>query len=484
MRLIPERRPVPLGHNSLPWVLLLAAVLVPAGCVLWFMNEAIAAQAASARQGVLDAYRGQLRAIRAGIAADWAARLSALDALSDTPTAADLEAARAASGADGMIAAGDRPPIVVGGTDIPADLVSAAGDTHFQGLRRTRLPDVWQLASSSGRVVALYDEDTVHLALHGIIDEHQSDVVRFAVFKPDEIAYDEAAAIGPVMPGWHASFTLLDTSILDAPARARVATYAWIGAAGIGFFAVLALTLGHSVRRQIQLTRLKTDLVAAVSHELRTPLASMRLLVDALLRDQELDPQKTREYLGLIAVENARLSRLIDNFLTFSRLERRRLHLTVTSIEPGAIVEAATAAMRERLHPGCDIHVEIAPGLPALHADADALVTALLNLLDNACKYTPEEKQISIRVTAEEGGVVFAVQDNGIGIPASEHTRIFRRFYRLDRRSSRGTSGVGLGLAIVDEIARAHGGSVCVRSEAGAGSTFIVRLPRASGLAA
>jgi signal transduction histidine kinase len=134
--------------------------------------------------------------------------------------------------------------------------------------------------------------------------------------------------------------------------------------------------------------------------------------------------------------------------------------------------------MHDRLP--ADLHVHLDPDLTPVIADADALVTALINLLDNAVKYTPPEKRIVLRVQREARGVVFAVQDNGIGIPAREQRRIFRRFYRVDQRLTRETSGVGLGLSIVDLIARAHGGAVTVQSESGAGSTFTLRLPRAS----
>jgi signal transduction histidine kinase len=270
---------------------------------------------------------------------------------------------------------------------------------------------------------------------------------------------------------------LLDVGVLDRTARARIASYWWVGVLGIGFVALVALGAGHAFRRQVQLTRLKTDLVAAVSHELRTPLASMRLLVDALLRDETLEPQKTREYLDLIAVENGRLSRLIDNFLTFSRLERNRHQFSFETVHAGDIVQAVATTMRERLHPGCDVDVSVAPNLPPLRADADALITALLNLLDNAYKYTPGEKRIAISAAAEPRAVVFSIADNGIGIPAGEQKRIFRRFYQVDRRLARDTAGVGLGLSIVHEIVRAHGGTVRVRSRSGEGSTFSVRVP-------
>ena len=353
--------------------------------------------------------------------------------------------------------------------------------TDLQG---TRLPRVWQLASPGGRVLALYKEETIQAIHRALLDEHRSGSVRFDILQPAETATDEAMAIGPVLPGWQASFALLDSAALDAPLKARRASYIWIAVIGLGVLALVALSIGHTMRRQMRLARLKTDLVAAVSHELRTPLASMGLLVDGLRQDVTLDPQKTREYLDLMAVENARLSRLIDNVLTFSRLDRRHLRLTLERVDAAQVVEAAADAMRSRLHPDCELQVEIASGLPPLDADVDALVTALLNLLDNAYKYTPQEKHITLRATVEGGDVVFAVQDNGLGIPAAEQARIFRPFYRVDRRLTRHTSGVGLGLSIVSQIVRAHGGSIRVNSEAGAGSTFSLRLPQASGASA
>jgi len=241
---------------------------------------------------------------------------------------------------------------------------------------------------------------------------------------------------------------------------------------------VVAIAIaGRAARRQARLAALRTDLVSAVSHELKTPLASMRLLVDILLDETSFDPVKTREYLAMVATENARLSRLIENFLTFSRLERNRHQFVFTAAHPSAIVNTALAAIRERVPVGCDLRVEVAADLPPMTADADAVGTALVNLLDNALKYTPAEKRILVRVYRDREVIVFAVQDNGIGIPVGERRRIFRRFYRVDQRLAQETSGVGLGLSIVDLIVRAHGGTITVKSEAGEGSTFTVRLP-------
>jgi two-component system sensor histidine kinase SenX3 len=121
--------------------------------------------------------------------------------------------------------------------------------------------------------------------------------------------------------------------------------------------------------------------------------------------------------------------------------------------------------------------VKIAPGLPPLHADEDAMVTALLNLLDNAYKFTPEQKRIVLRAFCDAGRVCFEVTDNGIGLSPREQKKVFRRFYQVDRQLARQAGGVGLGLSIVEFIVKAHKGNIQVRSQPGAGSTFTVSLP-------
>jgi len=181
----------------------------------------------------------------------------------------------------------------------------------------------------------------------------------------------------------------------------------------------------------------------------------------------------------LMAVENARLTRLIDNFLTFSRLERNRQQFAFKPASAADIVDDALNALPEDRRREHAAHVEVATDVPAIVADHDAMVTVLLNLLDNAYKYTPADKQISLRVFHERGTdqVVFAVADNGIGIPVREQKRIFRRFYRVDQRLARETTGSGLGLSIVEAIVRAHGGTVQVESVPERGSTFTVSVP-------
>jgi signal transduction histidine kinase len=240
---------------------------------------------------------------------------------------------------------------------------------------------------------------------------------------------------------------------------------------------VLGLLVAQVVRRQMALARLKNDLVATVSHELKTPLSSMRVLVDTLLTAETLNEQTVREYLQLIAQENERLSRLIENFLTFSRIERKKYSFHFKPLPAADIIAAATAAVRQRFElPGCRFEVQVQDDLPDVIGDGEALVTALINLLDNAQKYSGEIKHIVLRVTAVNGHAVFSVQDNGPGVAPREMRRVFQPFFQANQHLSR-NGGCGLGLSIVQSIVTAHHGTVSVSSRPGCGSTFSISIP-------
>jgi signal transduction histidine kinase len=346
-------------------------------------------------------------------------------------------------------------------------------------LERSGLAGVWRLTSPNHRVIALYRSATVASLMNSMLAEPGSSrSVRFTVIPPGVSGEGEDISAGAMLPGWQISFALLDTRPQEEAARRRTAAYVWLACAVVAATVLAGVFAGQLFRRQARLHRLKTDLLAAVSHELKTPLASMRLLLETLLEDGQPDAVKTREYLKLIAGENLRLTRLVENFLTFSRIERNRQHFDFTDTCPAAVVESAMAAMGERLQAhGCHVELEMQPGLPPILADRDALTTVLVNLLDNACKYTPAEKRIRVRAYRENGILAFDVQDNGIGISPRDRKRIFRRFYQVDRRLARETGGCGLGLSIVEFIVHAHGGEVRVESRPGAGSTFRVCLP-------
>ncbi len=354
-------------------------------------------------------------------------------------------------------------------------LESARVPTGESVLQPAGIPGVWKLTPTGSHVIALFRTST---AIAGMQSLAAGLNVRLNITPPGSSLpqADESMAAGTAMPGWQISL-VMPTQNFEATARRRIASYVWFGLLAIAVIAISALVAGHLLRRQWQIASLKTDLVSAVSHELKTPVASVRVLVETLLEDERPDTEKTRDYLGLIAQENLRLSRLIENFLTFSRLERNRQRFEFTDVHPARVVEAAMTAHNQ---PDAGLSIAVAPGLPCVRADEDALVTVLRNLLDNAWKYTPGDKRIAVRAYREKGRVVFAVEDNGIGIAAREQKRIFRRFYQVDRRLTRSAGGCGLGLSIVAFIVQAHGGAVRVKSEPGQGSTFFVAMPEAS----
>jgi signal transduction histidine kinase len=343
------------------------------------------------------------------------------------------------------------------------------GDTRLQ---LTGIGDVWKLTPRGGRVIALYSTDT-------ILKSTPRDGA-FALTPPGRPLpahgeVDTAASL----PGWQLSLAAAVPGLWDGGVRGRTASYLWIGFLTIAAMGVLAVAAGQLVRREMRIAHLKTDLVAAVSHELKTPLASMKLLVESLLSGAQFEPQRTREYLQMVARENSRLSRLIDNFLTFSRMERNRGKFQLARCRPEEVVRAAMESIGDRYA----VELDVEANLPALYADEDALVTVLLNLLDNAYKYSGDDRRIVLRVRRVEGRVCFAVEDNGIGIAEKDQKRIFRRFFQVDRSLARQAGGVGLGLSIVEYIVKAHGGEISVVSRPGAGSTFSIFLAPSSSAA-
>jgi signal transduction histidine kinase len=358
-------------------------------------------------------------------------------------------------------------------------------------LRASGLKDVWKLSSPGGRIIALYRTPTVMQAIAAALGQVRSGGLSFAAVPPG-VAAEKAEQLLPAggrLPGWQVALTVSGDQSFGEISRRRTASYLWAGCGAIAAMALLALVAGQLLRRQMRVAKLKADLVATVSHELKTPLSSMRLLVDALLEDEAPEPAKTREYLQMIAKENLRLSRLIDNFLTFSRMERNRHKFEFANTSAREVVDAVDQAVSERFREaGCRLSLEVEEEAPLLRADRDALVTVLLNLLDNAYKFTGDEKRIRLRASGDGNGhVIFAVEDNGIGIAPREQKKIFRRFYQVDRRLSRAAGGCGLGLSIVDFIVRAHGGEVTIESRPGSGSVFRVSLPssaHAKGVAA
>ena len=226
------------------------------------------------------------------------------------------------------------------------------------------------------------------------------------------------------------------------------------------------------VRREANLSKLQSDFVSKVSHELRTPLTSIRMFTETLqLRRGDIEMEnRCVEALGK---ESLRLQTLIDRLLEWGRMESGRRSFIKRETDAAKVVEAAIHAFEPvREQRDVAIEVDIAPNLPVIMADHDALVDAVVNLLSNAYKYGGEPRKIAISAGALDGRVRISVKDNGGGIPHAEHKRIFQKFYRVDDSLARQKEGSGLGLAIVEHIVRAHGGRVDLESSPGKGSTF------------
>ncbi len=349
-------------------------------------------------------------------------------------------------------------------------------------LQPSGLPGVWHLASPSGAVVALFNQQRLVRDLDSLIarrtlpQDATVELLSPGVGPRDPFAVSLPA--GGFLQDWQLVLRPEDQALFATAASQRITAYWLTGLLVVVLILVLTILIVRTVDRRLKLTRLKNDLLATVSHELKTPLASMRLLVDNLLESGTDDSQRVREYLQLIAKENVRLSRLVDNFLTFSRMERNRQSFEKKQVPAATLVEDAAASVADRFRTsGCRFEVEITPDLPALTGDHDALVTVLINLLDNAYKYSDEHKHIVMSSYRENGHVCFAVKDNGIGLSNRVAGKIFDKFYQVDQSLSRPESGCGLGLSIVKFIVGAHGGSVDVDSRPGEGSTFTVRLP-------
>ncbi len=351
-------------------------------------------------------------------------------------------------------------------------------------LQRTSSADQWRLASSDGRVLALLREQRVLSETRALTnDDFALSDATITLLAPGA---DSTQKLEPLLVktmeepliGWSVALQLTGDDPFVLAADKRISAYLWTGAIVVGTIALLTVVIGRFVSAQMKLARIRNDLVATVTHELKTPLASMRALVDTMLQGRCRDQQQRNEYLELISTENERLTRLIDNFLAFSRMERNKQAFDFEKTHIDSIIAAAAEAMRERFaSPNNQLKSEIEPNLPAVRADADALTTVLINLLDNAHKYTGDDKHIVCRAYGDNGLICLEVQDNGIGLSRRAVKKVFDRFYQVDQSLSRSRAGCGLGLSIVQFIVKAHGGTISVTSELGKGTTFSVKLP-------
>jgi two-component system phosphate regulon sensor histidine kinase PhoR len=234
----------------------------------------------------------------------------------------------------------------------------------------------------------------------------------------------------------------------------------------------------HDVTEIHRLEGMRREFVANVSHELRTPLTAIRGFAETLY-GSELSSEQRRQYLDVILRHAARLTALIEDLLELSRIEGGIRGMALEAIDVAALARAVLRDLTPRLEAGrlqAELH---AASAPAAWADRRALEQVLLNLLDNAIKYSEPGGRIEITLSESSNGVHIDVSDTGIGIPEVDRARIFERFYRVEKARSRDLGGTGLGLSIVKHLVHAQAGEVFVASRESGGTTFTVRLPSA-----
>jgi signal transduction histidine kinase len=251
--------------------------------------------------------------------------------------------------------------------------------------------------------------------------------------------------------------------------------------AGFALLVLMALTASYlifrAVRREMAVGRLKSDFVAAVSHEFRTPLTALRQFTDMLREHGDLSDDRRRLCYDAQSRATDRLTRLVESLLDFGRIEAGARPYRFERRNCAELVESVVEEFRREAQ-AAGYEVEFHGNGPArIEADGEALSRAVWNLLDNAVKYSPDHRTIEVDLERREQSVAIAVRDRGIGIPANERTAIFTKFHRGEQARTRGINGTGIGLAMVDQIVKAHHGRLELESDPGKGSTFTIFLP-------
>ncbi len=294
-------------------------------------------------------------------------------------------------------------------------------------------------------------------------------------------AADEATARIAPLTGPFEGYEVRVAATPDAPpvwTRRFVAIeITFIALMGLVLVTATLFGLRYTVR-QLELAQLKASFVSNVTHELKTPIALIRLAVETIEMRRVTSPEETERFLRTIGRETLRLSQLVDNILDFARLEAGQRIFRFEEVDLGQVIRDTVDSLRPRFeHQGFKVDVDLPENLPTLRGDATALTHCLLNLLDNAIKYSRTRREVKVSAASSGNSVTVSVSDRGIGIPPGDQKRIFEKFVRLETGLVHDVKGAGLGLSLVDQIVRAHGGRVELVSVAGEGTTFTIVLP-------
>lgn len=294
---------------------------------------------------------------------------------------------------------------------------------------------------------------------------------------PPLSTYESRIALSPEFPRWDLAASYSGATV------AGLARASLLKNLGLFAFAFSILLLGMSLivraaNREMRLAEAKAAFVSNVSHELKTPLSLIRLFAETLQLGRAADADKAHEYYRIIHNESLRLSHLIDNILDFAKIESGHKEYSLESVDLKVLVASVVETYRQQImREGFELTTGFQEELPAVAADREAISQAVLNLLDNAVKYSADIKKIAISVRGEQRSILIQVKDHGIGIAKSEQGKIFEKFFRVGSNLVHNTKGSGLGLSLVKHIVEAHRGQIRVDSAPGKGSTFTILLP-------
>jgi signal transduction histidine kinase len=358
--------------------------------------------------------------------------------------------------------------------DVPKDRVTVAVVAFDEDyLRKNFLPAVMKDVLTSKSVVLMADENAPVMMIHAPKDS--TPWVASPNWDGEEPEMERTFA--DVFPGLVLAIKYQGTTVADIGMKFLRFHYTVLAALCVLMVGGIWLTY-RNVSREMNLARLKSDFVANVSHELRTPLALIRLYAETLELGRLTAKEKYQEYFRIIREESERLTALINNILDFSRIEAGRKEYEFKETNLADLVRSTLDSYRFQIEQnGFAFEENISSDVPPVIVDREAIARSLLNLVNNALKYSKDQKYIGVSLYRANSRVNLEVRDHGIGIAANEQEKIFEKFYRCGDPLVHNIKGSGLGLSLVRHIARAHGGEVLVESTLEKGSKFTIALP-------